>query len=485
MNVLDYFDALHPGPTWRPWRVFVSAVYGEPLSSEPPPLPDDADEVTLGPDTDSDLDLFRRCTGLDAPRPGGYPEAVCVVGVQSGKSSIVATLAGHAALTGEPGTHALMVAQDHRSAMRSLFRYASEPFNEVPAFRREVERSTSDTLELRRGTYLSAYPCRPASVRGIRACIGCVDELAFFTATDGRPTDREMLRVVRGRVATTGGKVIVLSSPYGQLGTLYDLHRRHYGRDTGTLVWQASAPTMNPALGEDYLTRMRDEDPEAALSEVEGQFRAGLSTFLDPEVIADAVEAGVRERAPVQGTRYHGYVDAASGSGRDSFAVGIAHRDGERAVLDVTRAWRPPFNPSGVIAEAAELFRRYGLHQVSGDRYAPGFVAEGFRAANLTYEAAPRTTSETYLELLPLANAGAVVLLDDDRLLSELRGLERRRGTSGRDRVDHRPGSHDDRAIAAAGALVAAAERPAVVRRFGAWGRENDRPTYAVGGFGR
>jgi hypothetical protein len=48
-------------------------------------------------------------------------------------------------------------------------------------------------------------------------------------------------------------------------------------------------------------------------------------------------------------------------------------------------------------------------------------------------------------------------LLDLPDLLRELRGLERRRGASGRDRVDHAPGAHDDWANAAAGALVAVA----------------------------
>jgi hypothetical protein len=52
-------------------------------------------------------------------------------------------------------------------------------------------------------------------------------------------------------------------------------------------------------------------------------------------------------------------------------------------------------------------------------------------------------------------------LLDLSDLLRELRGLERRRGTAGRDRVDHAPGQHDDRANAAAGALVLAAGRNA------------------------
>ena len=170
------------------------------------------------------------------------------------------------------------------------------------------------------------------------------------------------------------------------------------------------------------------------------------------------------------GIRYFGFVDAASGSGKDAFAVGIAHRDGERAVLDVCRAWRPPFNPSGVIAEAADLLRSYRLSTVEGDRYAPGFVEEGFRKHGVAYKASARTTSQTYLELLPLVNAGAVLVLDDPHLLRELRGLERRRGSAGRDRVDHRPGAHDDRAIAAAGALVLAAAQP---RRVSAtWGRD-------------
>lgn len=460
LGVLPYFDALHPGPSWRPWRVFVSAVYGEPLSAERPLLEaDDEDVVVLGPETESELDLFRRFTGRQEPREGGYPEAVCIVGVQSGKSSVVAALASHAALTGEPGTHALMIAQDYRSSQRALLTYARAPFQTIPAFRREVERETADTTELRNGVFLSAYPSRPESVRGVRACIVAIDELAFFTSTDGRPTDREMLRVARGRVANTGGRVIVLSSPYGQFGTLYDLHRRHYGKeDSPVLVWQATAPAMNPTLSADYLERMRTEDPEAAVSEIEGQFRAGVSTFLDPEALTAVVDTGVRERPPSRASSYYGYVDAASGSGKDAFAVGIAHRDGQRAVLDVVRAWRPPFNPSGVIAEAADLLKRYGIDRVSGDRYAPGFVAEGFRGSGITYEPAEFTTSQTYLEFLPLANSGAVRLLDEPHLLRELRGLERRRGAAGRDRVDHRPGSHDDRAVAAAGALVAASE---------------------------
>jgi hypothetical protein len=111
-----------------------------------------------------------------------------------------------------------------------------------------------------------------------------------------------------------------------------------------------------------------------------------------------------------------------------------------------------------VVGEAAALLRRYRVDGVSGDRYAGEFVPELFRVHGITYEPAPHDRSGLYLELLPRINARAVVLLDTPDLLRELRGLERRRGGAGRDRVDHRPGEHDDLANAAAGALVAVGE---------------------------
>ena len=58
--------------------------------------------------------------------------------------------------------------------------------------------------------------------------------------------------------------------------------------------------------------------------------------------------------------------------------------------------------------------------------------------------------------MLPLVNANRVVLLDLPDMLRELRGLERRRGVTGRDRVDHAPGQHDDLANGACGALAIA-----------------------------
>lgn len=437
-RLLGALPAFRDLSSYAAWLTFIRAVEGLPMD-------------------EADLERFRLHTGRHEPRPGGYPEAVAIVGVQAGKTRIAAAFVDVAALTGESGTHALLLGQDHRGAMRVLLRYARAPFETLTRFKAEVSRSTADTLELKNGVSLSAYPCRPAAIRGLRACIVVIDELAHFVTTDGRPVDVEMLRAARGRLATTSGKLIILSSPYSQTGALYDLHRKHWGQDSGTLIWQASAAVMNPTLPADYLARMAQDDPEAYRSEVLGEFRTGTTTLIDPDALAACVPEGIRERLPEASVRYESFTDAASGSGKDAFTVAIAHRDGERTVLDAVRAWAPPFNPSNAIGEAATLLRSYRLFETTGDRYAPGFVSEGFRSQGIQYYPSERDRSALYLDLLPLVNAGAVSLLDDPVLLRELRGLERRRGTSGRDRVDHRPGSHDDRANAAAGAVVRAA----------------------------
>jgi hypothetical protein len=445
--------------TWRAWLVFLAAVYGLELSTlRPVGLPEDAA-----------LRIFQEHTGRSTydPPAGGYPENVCIVGRQSGKTRIAGTIAGFESMTATPeldGTdlYCVLIAQDQRSSLRSLFSYAQAPFDRMPVLAGSVVARRAETLHLESGVTLAVYPCRPAAVRSIRAVVVVCDELAFYRSSDGYPTDLEMLRAVRPSLATTGGKLIVLSSPYAQSGALYELHRKHYGQDTSsTLVWQASAASMNPMLPVDYLTRMEQDDPEAYRSEVLGEFRTGIATLFDPDALAACVAEGARERLPEASRQYDSFTDPASGSGKDAFTVAVAHRDGSLAVLDVIRAWRPPFNPSGVIQEASSLLKGYGLRKTTGDRYAPGFVSEGFRAHGISYHPSERDHSTLYLDMLPMVNAGQVVLLDDADLLRELRSLERRRGAVGRDRVDHRPGAHDDRANAAAGALtgVAAASR--------------------------
>jgi hypothetical protein len=433
--------------TWRPWLAFLRAFFGLAMDEH-------------------DLALFRKHTGREAPRAGGYPEAVAIVGRQSGKTAIAAACGVYAAAvaaeSGQRGVFVPLVAQDLRGAQRALGGYVKEIVQSSAVLRGEVVREVSDGVELAGRVTLACYPCRPASVRGIRSAFVACDELGFFLATDGRPTDTEMLRAIRPTLATTGGRLLILSSPYFAAGALWDLHRRHWAKDSDVLIWQASAPDMNPTLPPDYLRRMEEEDPEAARAEIHGEFRSGTGLLFDPEALEVVVAPEVRERAPMPGLTYFGFADPSGGRG-DAFALGIAHAVEGVAVLDCLRAWPAPFDPSAVIAEAARVLKAYGIHRVEGDRYAAEFVTERFREQGIQYDPSELDRSAIFLGFLPLVNSRSVLLLDLPELLRELRGLERRRGVSGKDRIDHRRGAHDDRANAAAGALVAAAGRRAVI----------------------
>ena len=107
--------------------------------------------------------------------------------------------------------------------------------------------------------------------------------------------------------------------------------------------------------------RADGRDPARAAAEYVAEFRSDLEAFVQREVIENCT-GGFIELAPAANTRYFGFVDAAGGSGGDSFAAAISHREGDRIIVDCLRERRPPFSPSAVIEELVPLLRSYRMH---------------------------------------------------------------------------------------------------------------------------
>jgi hypothetical protein len=201
------------------------------------------------------------------------------------------------------------------------------------------------------------------------------------------------------------------------------------------------------------IRRAKTEDPESALAEWDGQFRSDLSQFLDDDTIDDAIdEQRPLELPPRDGITYRTFVDASAGR-HDAFTIGIAHREGERYVVDVVRGRHPPFNPSDVAAEFAALAKDYCCHEVTGDNFSGERVVQAFKAAGVNYRRAEKAKSVIYLEGLPIFARGAASIPNVPRLVRELRLLERRTSRIGRDIIDHGTGGSDDFANAAFGAI--------------------------------
>jgi hypothetical protein len=125
-------------------------------------------------------------------------------------------------------------------------------------------------------------------------------------------------------------------------------------------------------------------------------------------------------------------------------------------IIDAVREVRPKFSPADVVAEFSSLLKSYRLTEVQADRYAGAWPQEAFRKHNVRLRYANKTTSELFREFLAPLNTGLIALPDNQRLVSQLAGLERRASRAGRETISHPPGGHDDIACAVAGACYAA-----------------------------
>jgi hypothetical protein len=122
---------------------------------------------------------------------------------------------------------------------------------------------------------------------------------------------------------------------------------------------------MNPALDPAEVPLAYEHDPAAAEAEYGAQFRTDVEVFLSRETLQAAVVAGRHVLAPVSGRTYVGFVDP-SGGAQDAMTLAIAHRDRERVRLDFVAERRAPFSPAAVVAEFAQVPRRYRVRIVTG-----------------------------------------------------------------------------------------------------------------------
>ncbi len=129
------------------------------------------------------------------------------------------------------------------------------------------------------------------------------------------------------------------------------------------------------------------------------------------------------------------------------------------AILDACREVKPPFSPIACVEEFAAFLKTYRVRQVIADKWAAGFTNDAFARCGLTLKSAEMPKSDYYLELLPAVNSGRVRVLDNERLHTQLLGLERRTARSGKDSVDHGPNGPDDLSNSVAIALVTAKAR--------------------------
>lgn len=435
--------------TWLNWLAMLRALYGL--------------EIPTGRHA-----VVAECTGRDVNKlpEDGFDTALFLTGRRSGKSRMAAiigayeaVLAGHheKLAKGEQGIVAVVAPTKKQSQivkgyLRAIF--------QAPMLTKEVLNETKDGFLLRNGNKIDILTGDFRSVRGYTLLAAIIDEAAFLGLDDDAKvkSDTELVRAMKPALATVGGKLIAITSPYARRGWTFKTYERNFGNDAGkTLVVNAASSTLNPTLPQSVVDDAMAEDRSSALSEYYGQFRDDVGEFLSLEVIRSCVVEGRQALAEDRNKRYFAFADV-SGGRADASALAIAHRTGRKIILDRLVVVKPPFNPNAVIAGFCQLARSYGCRVVTGDNYAAEFVAEAFRANGMNYMKSELNKSALYLELIPKMCSGEVELLDFEPLINQLANLERRTRSGGKDIVDHPPSGHDDAANAAAGAIFHASK---------------------------
>lgn len=429
--------------SWAAWFAFIAAAFGLPMTPE-------------------QLAVYRQCTGRSDPPTEIAREVYLIVGRRGGKSRILALIAvwlatflDHSACLapGEIGVVQVLAA-DRRQA-RVILRYVKAFLAGTPMLARMITGETQEGITLSNNIAVEVTTASFRSVRGRTVVAALLDELAFWQSEDSANPDTEVLAAIRPSMATVPNAMLLCaSSPYARKGVLYNAHKRHFGRDGSTLVWQAGTKIMNPAIDQQVIDEAYEADASAAAAEYGAEFRSDIESFVSREAVEAVISPGVIERAPVSGVKYSAFLDPAGGSGKDSFTLAIGHIEEGVAVLDAIRERKPPFSPEDVVAEFATLLKSYGITKVIGDRYAGEWVRQPFKLKGISYDPAAKPKNDLYRDALPLINSRRVDLLEHAKLQTQLLGLERRTARSGKDSIDHAPNAHDDVANAVCGVLT-------------------------------
>ncbi len=118
-----------------------------------------------------------------------------------------------------------------------------------------------------------------------------LDEAAFFRDADFQVNDSELFKAVAPRVVP-GGQVIIASTPWAQLGLLYELYERNHGHAVDAIA--AHAPTLvlrDDAHTRQLVERERERDPDNAAREFDAEpMAAGTSEFFDAQAIKQCTD---------------------------------------------------------------------------------------------------------------------------------------------------------------------------------------------------
>lgn len=374
---------------------------------------------------------------------------VLICGVRSGKSLISVAAAFHAALTADlsrllPHERARVAIVAPTVANASTtFRLLTGAVQTSKALKAVVlGEPTADTITIRRsdGRFVDivvvAAHRGAVTLRGTWLAGFILEEVAFFGAdsTGYVINAEELLRAAETRLVP-GGRGMIISSPMGAEGLLFQMYQDHFAKPGKVVVVHAPTLAMNyVTVTPEIVDAIRRRDPDAAAREYDAIWADSEQVLIPTAHIDQCMRKVPGDVAPEPGLSYRAAMDPATRGNAWTLAIAtLCERDNRlKQVIVLTRQWigskSDPLDPDQVIKEIKALIEPYGLNSVETDQWsADANKAIGRRYGLYLYDRALNSAEnlEIYTSLAVKLADNEIELPKDDVVRDDLRGLRK------------------------------------------------------------
>jgi hypothetical protein len=160
---------------------------------------------------------------------------------QSGKSTVAAVLALHTAIY-RPGSLTLLVSPSLRQSSE-LFRKVLDVSGKLPA-RPELAEESKLFLRMQSGSRIVSLPATEATVRGFSGAALIIEDEAARVPDD-------LYKAVRPMLATSGGALLLMSTPFGKRGHFYEEWENGGSSWERVRIQASECPRIPPAFLQD------------------------------------------------------------------------------------------------------------------------------------------------------------------------------------------------------------------------------------------
>lgn len=309
-----------------------------------------------------------------------------------------------------------------------------------------VEKLMRTSIYLKNGSRIVALPNSENLLRGYTADLIIVDEAAFFRNDEG-----VFLNILFPMLATTNGRLIVSSTPWGK-DTLFYRFNMSDGWERLHATWRDAAGegVYKPEFVEE-IERLRDAQPLVYRMEYEAEFAEDVDTWLTQDLIAKSVSSNIDYLPFDRHVKGDFYVGVDLGERVDYSAVAVVRSRGSLLELVHMQRFGLGTNLAAVIGYVRILRQNWEtIRAVYIDNTKHGdYIIQDFHEAGIPEAEGIYFTQESKQEMAQILRQRmqeeALQIPFDRSLIDELNAEKYQLTKTGRILLSHPPEAHDDR----------------------------------------